>query len=77
MRETDARLSETRRVFPGSSEIVDMIHTAQMTKSMGDRTARSNPANNKISIATAQAQLFATCRQTIENKCPENTMRFS
>ena len=77
MRETDSRLSETRRVFSKSNETVDIIHAAQMTKSTGDRTARSNPANNKISIATAQAQLFATCRQTIGNKCPETTMRFS
>ena len=54
-----------------------MIHTAQITKSMGDSTARSKLANNKMSIATAQAQLFATCRQTIGNKYPENIMRFS
>ena len=54
-----------------------MIHIAQMTKSTGDRTARSKLANNKTSIATAQAQLFATFRQTVGNKCPENTMIFS
>ena len=66
-----------RWVFSRSSETVDMIHTAQITKSTGDRTARIKLANNKMSIATAQAQLFATCRQTTGNKCPENIMRFS
>ena len=75
--ETDARLSETSRVFSKSNETVDIIHAAQMTKSTGDRTARSNPATNKTSIATAQAQLFATCRQTVGNKCPGNTIIFS
>ena len=66
-----------RWVFSRSSETVDMIHIAQITKSTGDRTVRSKLANNKMSIVTAQAQLFATCRQIVGNKHPENTMRFS